>query len=113
MVLGDNRKGIKISFITDTRPILSIPEFIKNSDLFVCESMYGDDFDISKAVKNKHMTFREAAILAKLGNVKTLLLTHFSPSLENPNLYIKNATDIFENTIIGQDRYCINLNFEN
>ena len=51
MVLGDDRKGIKISLITDTRPIFSIPKFIENSDLFVCEAMYGDDLDISKAVK--------------------------------------------------------------
>ncbi|CED93175.1 Ribonuclease Z [Romboutsia ilealis] len=113
MVLGDNRKGVKISFITDTRPIFSIPKFINNSDLFICEAMYGDDLDISKAVKNKHMTFREAANLARLGNVKALLLTHFSPSLEDPNLYIKNATDVFENTIVGKDRYSVNLNFEN
>lgn len=113
MVLGDDRKGIKVSFITDTRPILSIPEFIKNSDLFICESMYGDDLDISKAVKNKHMTFREAANLARLGNVKNLILTHFSPSLGEPNLYKKNATDVFENTIIGEDRLSFSLNFEN
>jgi ribonuclease Z len=113
MVLGDDRKGIKVSFITDTRPILSIPEFIKNSDLFICESMYGDDLDISKAVKNKHMTFREAANLARLGNVKNLVLTHFSPSLGEPNLYKKNATDVFENTIIGEDRLSFSLNFEN
>ena len=112
MVLGDDRKGIKLSFITDTRPIASIPEFIKNSDLFICESMYGDDTDISKAIKNKHMTFRESATLAKLGNVKKLLLTHFSPSLENPSIYLENATSIFENTIIGQDRLELNLNFE-
>ena len=112
MVLGDDRKGIKLSFITDTRPIDSIPEFIKSSDLFICESMYGDDMDLSKAIKNKHMTFRESATLAKLGNVKRLLLTHFSPSLENPNLYLENATTVFENTIIGQDRLEINLNFE-
>ena len=112
MVLGDARKGIKLSFITDTRPIASIPEFIKNSDLFICESMYGDDMDLSKAIKNKHMTFRESATLAKLGNVKRLLLTHFSPSLENPSIYLENATSIFENTIIGQDRLELNLNFE-
>ena len=112
MVLGDDRKGIKLSFITDTRPIDSIPEFIKSSDLFICESMYGDDMDLSKAIKNKHMTFRESATLAKLGNVKRLLLTHFSPSLENPNLYLENATTVFKNTIIGQDRLEINLNFE-
>ena len=112
MVLGDDRKGIKLSFITDTRPIDSIPEFIKSSDLFICESMYGDDMDLSKAIKNKHMTFRESATLAKLGNVKKLLLTHFSPSLENPSIYLENATSVFENTIIGQDRLELNLNFE-
>ncbi|MGL5328018.1 MAG: ribonuclease Z [Peptostreptococcaceae bacterium] len=112
MVMGDDRQGIKLSFITDTRPILSIPKFINNSDLFICEAMYGDDMDISKAVKNKHMTFREAANLARLGDVKKLLLTHFSPSLDNPNLYIENATSVFENTIIGEDRLELHLNFE-
>ena len=111
MVLGDNRKGIKVSFITDTRPLSSIPDFIKDSDLFVCEAMYGDDLEISKAIKNKHMTFREAANLAKLGNVNKLLLTHFSPSLEDPYFYKNNATSIFENTIIGEDRLELKLNF--
>ena len=112
MVLGDDRKGIKVSFITDTRPIFSIPEFIKDSDLFVCEAMYGDDMDISKAVKNNHMTFREAANLARLGNVKKLLLTHFSPSLESPSEYLNNATTIFENTTVGYDQLQLNLNFK-
>ena len=112
MVLGDNRKGIKISLITDTRPILSIPKFIENSDLFICEAMYGDDLDICKAVKNKHMTFREAANLARIGNVKELLLTHFSPSLKDPYFYKENATSVFENTIIGEDRLELHLNFD-
>lgn len=112
MVLGDDRKGIKISFVTDTRPLFTIPDFIKDSDLFVCEAMYGDDMDISKAMKNKHMTFTEAANLARLGQVKKLLLTHFSPSLENPHEYLGNVTRIFENTIIGEDRLSLSLNYE-
>ncbi|MDK2562837.1 ribonuclease Z [Romboutsia sedimentorum] len=112
MVLGDDRKGVKVSFITDTRPIFSIPEFIKDSDLLVCEAMYGDNLDISKAIKNSHMTFKEAANLAKLGNVNKLLLTHFSPSLEDPNSYIDNATSVFKNTIIGYDRLELILNFK-
>lgn len=112
MVLGDDRKGIKISFVTDTRFLLTIPDFIKESDLFICEGMYGDDMDISKASKNKHMTFTEAANLAALGNVKKLLLTHFSPSLENPHNFLKNATRIFPNTIIGEDRLTLSLNYE-
>ena len=113
MVVGDDRKGVQLSFISDTRFLLTIPDFIRHSDLFVCEGMYGDDMDISKAVKNKHMTFNEAASLASLGEVKQLLLTHFSPSLKNPHDYLKNATRIFPNTIIGEDRLSLSLNYEN
>lgn len=112
MVLGDERRGIKLSFITDTRPIFEIPEFIYESDLLVCEAMYGDDMDISKAVKNKHMTFREAANLAVNGKVNKLLLTHFSPSLEEPKEYIKNATNFFKNTIIGEDGLSLSLSYK-
>ena len=68
--------------------------------------------DISKAVKNHHMTFREAANLARLGNVDKLILTHFSPSLEDPYIYLNNATSVFKNTIIGEDRLSFNLNFK-
>lgn len=112
MVLGDERKGIKLSFITDTRPTFEIPQFIYKSDLFICEGMYGDDLDISKAVKNKHMTFREAANLAINGNVDKLLLTHFSPSMDNPKDFIQNATTFFKKSIIGEDGLTLNLSYK-
>ena len=111
MVLGDDRKGIKISMITDTRPLNTIPEFIYDADLFICEAMYGDEMDISKAIKNKHMLFREAASLAVRGNAKQLLLTHFSPSIEDPNVFENNAKSVFENTIIGYDRFSTQIKY--
>ena len=43
------REGIKVSFITDTRPIEAIEDFIEESDLFICEGTYGDDRDAEKA----------------------------------------------------------------
>jgi ribonuclease Z len=113
MVLGEERNGVKISLTTDTRPTGEIPEFIKNSDYFICEGTYGTDEDLHKAIKNKHMTFSEAAKLAKAGKVKNLLLTHFSTAMNEPESYLNNAKEIFENTIIGYDRYCVTLNFEN
>lgn len=112
MVLGSERRGIKISLITDTRPIETIPDFIRGSDLFICEGTYGDGSDIEKAVKNKHMTFAEAARLASEGNVQELLLTHFSPAISEPESFRQNAADIFENTIIGQDGMIKNLSFK-
>ena len=80
-------------------------DFIRESDYFICEGTYGLDEDLPKAIKNKHMTFKEAATLAKNGNVKKLLLTHFSTAMENPLIYEDNAKYIFEHTIIGYDRY--------
>lgn len=112
MVLGQPRKGIKLSFVTDTRPIKEIVDFVDNSDLLVCEGMYGDDGDLERAIKNKHMTFRESATIAKQSNVEAMVLTHFSPIIKDPNMYIENAMEVFENTIIGTDRLKLDLLFK-
>ena len=112
MVLGEERRGIKISFITDSRPVSGISDFIDASDLFICEGTYGSDDDIEKAIKNKHMTFREAACLAQEGNVKKLLLTHFGTAIGDPYMFEDNAKEVFENTIIGYDRLGISLDFD-
>ena len=111
MVLGDERRGIKISLITDTRPLNCIVNFIEDSDLFICEGNFGSDDDIDKAIRKKHMTFSEAATLARDGNCKELLLTHFSPAMLEPKEYEENATRIFKNTIIGEDRLIKSISF--
>lgn len=105
LVLGEDREGLSFSYITDTRPNEQISEFIKGSNFLVCEGSYGDSQDKDKAVKNTHMTFEEAANLAKKSSVDRLLLTHFSPSMDNPYQYEDEVRKIFENTIIGYDGY--------
>lgn len=112
MVLGNARKGISLSFCTDTRPVDSLVNFINGSDLFVCEGMYGENEKQKKAIEYKHMLFSEAAKLAKLGNVKELWLTHLSPSMKEPELFIDNAKKIFANTKVGYDRMYTRINFE-
>jgi ribonuclease Z len=103
MVLGDARQGIKVCYCTDTRPTENLVEFISDSDLFICEGMYGDENKLCKAVQKKHMTFSEAGLLAKQGRVKELWLTHYSPSLTKPEEYIEVVRTIFTNTIAGRD----------
>lgn len=112
LVLGDERPGIKVSITTDTRPTEDIPEFIKDSDFFICEGTYGDNQDQDKAIVNKHMTFEEAAILAKKGHVDKLLLTHFSPAVDNPMDYLENVKSVFENTELAYDGLKYTLKFE-
>jgi ribonuclease Z len=104
MVFGKPRKGIKITYCTDSRPLDEIIDFSKESNLFICEGMYGDDLYIPKMIDKKHMVFSEAAIMAKEANVDELWLTHFSPAMNNPEDFLENAKAIFENTVIGKDR---------
>jgi ribonuclease Z len=112
MVLGEERKGIKISYCTDTRPVKALPDFVRGSELFVCEGMYGEDDKLEKAKGYKHMIFSEAAKIAKAGEVKEMWLTHFSPSMPFPNEFINNALSIFPHTIAGKDRMNKTFDFE-
>ena len=61
MVMGESRRGLKITYCTDTRPVPSIAEYAKEADLFICEGMYGEDDKLDKAKEHKHMTMMEAA----------------------------------------------------
>ncbi len=112
MVLGPARRGIKISYCTDSRPVGTIPAFIQGSDLFVCEGIYGDNEKLDKVREHKHMLFAEAARLARDGNVNEMWLTHFSPAMTNPNEFIDVARDIFPNSIVGKDRMNKTIKFE-
>lgn len=103
MVLGSPRKGIKVTYCTDTRPTASLAALAKDSDLFICEGMYADEDKQQMTKEKKHMTFAEAAWLAKKANADTLWLTHFSPSLSDPYAYEKYAASLFENTLIPHD----------
>ena len=112
MVLGEPRKGISIAFSTDTRPVNALIDLAKNTDLFRCEGMYGDDEKRSKALEYHHMLFSEAAKLARAAGTKELWLTHLSPSMSEPEQYIDNARKIFANTVVGLDRMTKRIDFE-
>lgn len=112
MVLGEERKGLKLTYCTDTRPVDAIVEAAKDADLFICEGMYGEPDKISKAKEYKHMTFEEAAQIACKANPKEMWLTHYSPSLVRPDDYVKSAQKIFANTKTARDGWNKSLMFE-
>lgn len=112
MVLGEPRKGLKVTYCTDTRPCESLVRNAVESDLLICEAMYGDPDKISDALEKKHMMMNEAAKTALLAEVKELWLTHFSPSMMYPQNYLKDAKQIFENTIIPKCGQHKELKFE-
>lgn len=112
MVLGPPRKGLKVTYCTDTRPTESIVNNAKEADLFICEGMYGETDKKDKAKEYKHMTFYEAADLAKRAEVAQLWLTHYSPSLVRAEDYMNDVRKIFPKAIAGKDGKTITLSFE-
>jgi ribonuclease Z len=112
LVMGAPRKGLKVTYTTDTRPVESIVEAAKGADLFICEGMYGEPGKEEKAIEYKHMTFKEAASIAKEAMPAEMWLTHYSPSLVKPAMYMDTVTDIFPNAKAGKDGMSVDLKFK-
>ena len=112
MVLGPKRRGLKVVYCTDTRPVPVIAEYAKEADLFICEGMYGEEGKESKAREYKHMTLYEAAKLAKEAQPKSMWLTHYSPSLTRPEEFMDKVREIFPNAVAARDGRTVELEFD-
>ena len=111
MVLGPQRRGLKVTYVTDTRPTESISAHARGADLFVCEGMYGDPDKRQNAKENRHMMMQEAARLAAEAQPQRLWLTHFSPSMAKPKQYLSELQEIFPQTRLGKDGKALTLQF--
>lgn len=112
MVLGPPRRGLKVTYCTDTRPVKQIAEHGEGSDLMILEGMYGEPEKEQKAREHKHMTMYEAAALAAEADPGEMWLTHFSPSMVHPEWYIKEVQKVFPRTELGKDGKTAELKFD-
>ena len=112
MVLGADRRGLKVTYCTDTRPVPVIAQYAKDADLFICEGMYGEKEKAAKAREYKHMTFYEAANLAKEAQPSQMWLTHYSPSLTRPEEYMEEVKQIFPRAKAARDGWTVELEFD-
>ncbi|MGI8403320.1 MAG: ribonuclease Z [Thermomicrobiales bacterium] len=101
-VAGPPRKGASLAYVTDTRPTANLRDLATDVDLLVCEGTYGDDADEEKAALWGHMSFREAATLARDAGAKALWLTHFSAGMVDPDAFADRARNVFPDTFIGR-----------
>lgn len=112
LVMGPARRGLKVTYCTDTRPVPVIARKAQDADLFICEGMYGDPGKQEDAVKKTHMTFYEAAQLGAQAQPRRMWLTHYSPSLIRPAEYMKEVHKIFPLVEPGKDLKSITLKFD-
>lgn len=112
MVMGEDRRGISVTYCTDTRPTPLIEKYAADTDLLILEGMYGEREKLAKAKEHRHMMFEEAAAIAAKADPKELWLTHYSPSLTRPEEYMRDVKKIFPRAHAARDGKTVELCFE-
>jgi ribonuclease Z len=112
-VMGDERKGRKFCFATDTVAAPGLSDFARGADLFICEGMFSDDL-ADTAAEKKHLTAGQAARIARDAAVKQLGLIHYSPRYSERELkkLLGEAREIFPESFLTRDLQHIGLPFE-
>ncbi len=111
-VLGPPRRGISLAYITDTRPVPALSALARDVDLLVCESMYDDPADLPLAKAHAHMLAEESAGIAAEAGARELVLTHFSPKINDPSQAQKVARRVFAATRAARDGMVVTLGFD-
>jgi ribonuclease Z len=111
-VLGPGRAGLRVGYVTDTRPTPEMPAFLSGADVLVIEGTYGDPADAQNAVTNKHLLFSEAATIGRAAGVRRLWLTHFSAKMMDPQRYAAEATRILPTSMVGYEGLTTSLHFD-
>ncbi|OQX28809.1 MAG: ribonuclease Z [Spirochaeta sp. LUC14_002_19_P3] len=112
-VMGGARSGRKVSYVTDTAWIDTMPAEVSGSDLLLCEAMFAEEH-AETAREKKHLTARQAGEVAvKAGGIRRLGLFHYSPRYTNRELKIlrDECRQIFPEAFLARDRMLIELPF--
>lgn len=107
-VMGPPRKGRKIVYTGDTRPIKGFSKFAHEADLIIHDATF-DDTLAEKAAEDGHSTPSQAAEEASKAKAKMLILNHISARYLDTNLLLEQAKKVFKNTIIAEDFLELNL----
>lgn len=102
-VMDDARRGISIVYTGDTAYCGDIVQSASDADVIICEATYGENDQQTLAEEHGHMTFAQAAQLARDSQAHSLWLTHYSPMIDEPENHLENAKDIFQNVVCGSD----------
>ena len=101
-VTGGIRKGRKIVYSGDTRPIKEMEKFAKDADVLIHEATVDSSLE-DKANQYGHSSARQAALVAKNAGVRELLLVHISPRYRDASVIEKEAKRIFPNSRVVRD----------
>ena len=96
------------AYCSDTKYLPHLCELVKGVDLLYHESTYGDD-KLDNAEKYCHSTARQAAQVACSAQVKQLMLGHYSARYNDESVLLRQAQEVFPNTILSNEGLVVNV----
>lgn len=98
----------RYAYCSDTIYKESIIEQIKGVDLLFHEATFAET-EKARAKETFHSTARQAAQIASAAEVKRLLIGHFSARYEHEDVLLKEAKEVFENTMLAKETLCVQV----
>ena len=96
------------AYCSDTAYDESIVPYIKDVDVLYHEATFAES-ELARAIKTGHSTARQAAEIAKLAEVKKLVIGHFSSRYTNLTPLLEEAQAVFPNTELAKEGKIIEL----
>ncbi len=94
------------AYCSDTSYLPRIAEQIEGADLLFHEATFAED-NAARARQTQHSTAAQAARIALEAKVKRLVIGHFSARYEDEKALLKEAKDIFPDTILADENLTI------
>jgi ribonuclease Z len=110
-VLGPSRAGLSVGYVTDTRPVDGLPDFLRDVDLLVCEAMYLQPGDEARAAEHDHLHLVESCQLARAAGARRLWLTHFSQAIPDVSALAEQVAELCPLAEVGVDGMTTTLRY--
>lgn len=108
VLTSDPDPSVSYAYCSDTAYNERVADSVRGVDVLYHEATYGDD-QAHKARPRGHSTAREAAEIALKAGVGQLVLGHYSKSYLDEGPLVKQAREIFPNTIGATEGMVIEL----
>lgn len=100
-VMGERRRGRKVVYTGDTRPVKNKNELLEGADLLIHEATFDEEEGSARAKEVWHSTAREAGMVAAAVRPKILALVHFSSRYTSTANHIQDAKEFFDGEVVA------------
>ena len=104
----DKESRKRYAYCSDTAYREQIVEQISGVEVLFHEATYTEK-DLDKCKKHTHSTAKQAAQIAKLAGARKLIIGHFSAREDDHQVFLNEAREVFENTVLAVEKEKIEI----